>query len=116
MLCIAMKRSPAKAHGRLDSTPVAIVAGAIRRAWARIVERIDGESRLLKHAAIYSDDLDNLLVQHAVRHGRNQDGSHRIFRPPDLVYDPPVRMQSVRESRPAAGSVASASKAWHDSS
>jgi|CZKI01.1.fsa_nt_gi hypothetical protein len=116
MLCVAMKRSPTETHGRLDSTPVAVVADAVRRAWARIVERVNGERSLLEHAATYSGDLDSLLVRHAVRHGRSQDGYHRVFRAPDLVYDPPVRVQPVRGSRLAAVSFASAPRTGHDSS
>jgi hypothetical protein len=51
-----------------------------------------------------------------VRHGRYQDGPHRVFRAPGLVYDPPCRMQAVRGSRLAAASFASAPRTGHDSS
>src|SRR5271157_6284821 len=100
MLCVAMRSSPAKAHVRLDPTPVAVVAGAVRRAWSRIIERVNGERRQLEQAAIYSGDLDSLLVRHAVRHGRCQDGSHHVFRAPGLACVPPICMQPVRVSRP----------------
>ena len=101
MLLFAVKRTPSITCGSLHPTPIAVVAGAFSRAWIRIAERIYGGHRMLEDAMICSGELDSLLVQHAVRHGISQDGSHRVFRAPNLVYRPSVRIGPNRASRSA---------------
>ena len=101
MLLVAMKRTPSVTYGSLHPTPIAVVAGAFFRAWARIAERVNGGRRVLERAMICSGELDSLLVQHAVRHGMSQDGTHRVFRAPDLVYCPSARIGPRRAGRTA---------------
>jgi hypothetical protein len=116
MLCVAMKRTPAESYGRFAPTPFAVFTDIVRCAWYRVVERVNSDRCLLEQATIYSGDLDSLLIRHAERHGRHQNGSLRVFRAPVLVYDPPVRMWPVRERRFAAVSFVGASKTGHDPS
>jgi|SRR5271165_4532448 len=95
-----LNSTPSKTRGRLAPTPIAIVAGALRRAWVRIADRDNGERSLLDHAISFSGDLESLLVQHAVRHGQRREPAHRVFRAPELVYNPSLYRQPVRRARP----------------
>ncbi len=104
MLSPTLKRSPAETHGTPHPTPIAVVAGAFRRAWVRVVELGHGDRRAPRRASNYSGDLDSLLAEHDIRHARHVDGSHRVFKAPDLVYSPPAHRLPVRGSRPAGSS------------
>jgi len=85
---------------RAHPTPIAVVAGAFRRAWVRVVGL--GVRRTHGHLAKYSGDLESLLVQHDLRHGRPPDGSHWIFKAPRLVYEPPAYPQPAQGRRSAS--------------
>ena len=86
MLSVTLKRRPAENFARPHLTPIAVVAGAFRRAWVRVVELGHRDRAALQSVMEYSGDLDCLLAQHDVRHARHVDGSRRVFRAPDLVY------------------------------
>lgn len=99
MLSATLKRSRAETYGTPHPTPMAVIAGAFRRAWVRVAGLGHGESRALVRVAAYSGDLDTLLAQHDVRHARPAEGSHRVFRAPGIVYSPPAHRLPVRGSR-----------------
>jgi hypothetical protein len=102
MLVAAMRSAPADTFHGLHPTPVAVFAGAIRRAWARISDFGHGGRHSLEPAIGYSGDLESLLARHDVRRGRPHDGTGRVFRAPSLVFEPTIGIQPVRESRPSA--------------
>jgi len=97
--------SPAHAYGRFQPTAVALVADAVRRAWARIAGSGHGESRMSEGAAAGSGDLENLLARHDVRRGRLPEGANRVFRAPGLVFVPAASLAPGREGRPPAARV-----------
>jgi hypothetical protein len=111
MLSSTLKRSRAETYGTPHPTPIAVVAGAFRRAWVRVAGLGHGERRALEHVAAYSGDLDTLLAQHDVRHARPVDGSQRVFRAPGLVYSPPAHRLPVRGSRSVVVAVEASSGA-----
>jgi len=97
MFRVTLRHSPEQTYVRLHPTPISVVAGAFRRAWVRIVGRSNGERRMTDNET--SGDLDGLLVQHAVRHSRLADDSHRVFRAPGLVHEPRASSQPARGTR-----------------
>jgi|GEM_PF-2194014 len=99
MLNAVMKRARADTFHTLHPTPVAVFAGAIRRAWARISDVGRGERHSLESAMGYSGDLESLLARHDFRRGKPHDGAGRVFRAPSLVFEPSIGHQPVRESR-----------------
>jgi len=90
MFDVAVKPTPTEVRGRPHPTPIAVVAGAFRRAWVRIVERGSGGRPVLESAMSFPGDVDSLLALHDIRHGRHSDTPHRVFKAPSLVCDPPV--------------------------
>ncbi|HXQ82193.1 MAG TPA: hypothetical protein VN775_12815 [Opitutaceae bacterium] len=108
-----MRRSPEQTYANSLPTPIAVVAGAFRRAWVRVVGRVNGGRAMMENAANRSGDLDGLLVQHAVRHSRLVDDSHRVFRAPGLVDEPRVPSRPARATRTMSMPVAWGSKMGH---
>jgi hypothetical protein len=94
-----LKRRPAETPGGPQPTPFAVVAGAFRRAWVRVVGL--GERRTPQRLAEYSGHLDSLLAQHDLRHGRPVDGSQRVFKAPGLVNPAPAPKQAAAGRRSA---------------
>jgi hypothetical protein len=96
----ALKDAPTSKSGRFQPTPIAVVAQAIRRAWARVAEFRAGERRMLEDAVEFQMGLEGLAVPHAARQDERHDSPHRTFRAPGLVYDPPVNGNPLRRRRP----------------
>jgi hypothetical protein len=102
MLSVAMKSVQADTFHGLHPAPVAVFAGAIRRAWARISELGHGGRHSLEHAMSYSGGLESLLARNDIRRGKPHDGAGRVFRAPGLVFEHSIGLQPVRESRSSA--------------
>lgn len=101
MLGVALNPMPAKTNGKFGQAPTTVVAGAFRRAWARAMDFGFGGRGMPDAAVGFSGDLGGANAQRALGQDRSHDASHRIFRAPGLVYDPPVLGHPLRRIRPA---------------
>jgi len=100
-----VKHPPAEICGRNPPTPIAVVSGVFRRAWARFVERRIGGRRMLEDAMKLPGGLNGLLAQHDVHRGERTDTPHRVFRAPGLAVDPTAFRQPVHGSRSAFSAI-----------
>ena len=96
-----MKFAPTAFSGRFWPTPVAVIAQAVRRVWARVAGIGGGERSMLEEAVRFPGDLDSRDDAHAARHDLRHAAAQHVFRPPGLIYDPPVHGQPLRRPLPA---------------
>jgi len=101
MLSFTLKRSRAETYARFHPTPIAVVVGALGRAWARLFEPGRGGRRAREGVCLDQGDLDSLLARHDVRRWKSPDGTRPAFKAPSLVYAPVLGLQPVRERRAA---------------
>jgi hypothetical protein len=97
-----LKVVPTAPCGGFPPASTAVVSQALRRAWSRIAEIAAGERRMLGDAVGFSVDVGGLAERQGARPDDPHESSHRVFRAPGLVYDPPASGQPLRRRRPAA--------------
>jgi hypothetical protein len=97
----AVKFAPTAFSGRFRPTPVAVIAQAVRRVWARVAGIGGGERSMLEDAVRLPGDLDSRVDAPATCHDLRHDAAPHVFKAPGLVYDPPVHGQPLRRPLPA---------------